>query len=480
MSEENVFFLPVGDFCRRDLITCPIEERVVDLAATMRENNVSSIIVCERDTPIGIITDRDLRNKVVSRGIDPATLDARSIMNTPLIVVKEDDYLFEVVCQMSRHHIHRVGVVDSAGRLCGIVNESDILRIQSRSPQRLLRDLETAASIDDLKQIHHGIEGLVVFLSRSGVRTTDLVRLITTLNDKIVLKLIELLCVERFAALPKGFVFVVLGSEGRGEQTLKTDQDNAIIYADDLDAEALALVEAFSQELIDGLIEIGVPECPGGIMAKNIFWRRSLSAWTQALDSWISVPNAENILNFSMFADIRAIWGDATLVEDLKSTFIRRAGEEDIFMARMAANVVRFIPPLGFFGGFKVEKEGEHRGQLDLKKAGIFAITEGIKVLCLEIGILGGCTRDKILLLKDKSVLTAKQADDLEAAFSLLVFFRLRAQVEAIEAGHEPTNYIDPHLLNRLERGRLHTSLEVVKSFESSLKTHFRLNMLRS
>lgn len=478
MSEENVFFMSVGDFCRRDLITCSVDDNVVDLAVTMRENSISSIIVCEQDTPIGIITDRDLRNKVVSCGIDPATLKARSIMNSPLVVVKTEDYLFEVVSQMSRHKIHRVGVVDDSGRLCGIVNESDVLRLQTRSSQRLLRDLESASSIDDLKVIHRGIEGLVVFLSRSGVRTRDLVRLITTLNDKIVLKLIELLCMDLFADLPKGFVFVVLGSEGRGEQTLKTDQDNAIIYSDDLDNEALAQIEKFSLALIDGLIEIGVPECPGGIMAKNTFWRRSLSEWINALDSWISVPSAENILNFSMFADIRPIWGDASLVDDLKRTFIRRAIEEDIFMARMAANVVRFIPPLGFFGGFKVEKRGEHRGQLDLKKAGIFAITEGIKVLCLEKAILGGCTRDKIQILKEKSFLEAKLADDLEAAFSLLVFFRLRAQVEAIEAGGEPTNYIDPSLLNRLERGRLQTALEVVKSFEKSLKAHFRLNML--
>ena len=480
MTEENVFFFPVGDFCRRDLITCPVEATVVDLAAIMRERNVSSIIVREGETPVGIITDRDLRNKVVSQGKDPAVLTARSIMSEPLITVPEESYLFDVVCIMSRHHIHRVGVVDGAGRLCGMVNESDILRVQTHSPQLLLRDLQMAENLEDLKKVYRGIQGLVVFLSRSGVRTKDLIKLIASLNDSILLRLIELLRRERFVELPEGFVFMVLGSEGRGEQTLSTDQDNAIICADGLDNKALGRIEAFSKALIDGLIQIGVPECPGGIMAKNSFWRRSLKDWSVALDQWISVPSPENILNFSMFADIRGVWGDMSLVDSLKSAVIRRAMEEDLFLSRMAANVVRFVPPLGMFGTLKVEKKGPYHGLIDLKKAGIFAITEGVKVMCLARGRLGGGTREKIQWLKEQEVLPPKQADDLEAAFSLLVFYRLRGQVDAIRAGYEPNNYINPAKLNRLELGRLQLSLEVVKSFQTTLGTHFRLNMIRN
>lgn len=480
MSEVNVFFFPVKDFCSRDLITCLAEASVVELAAIMREENVSSIIVREGDNPVGIITDRDLRNKVVSQASDPSVLTARAIMSEPLITVSEDEYLLEVVCEMSRHNIHRIGVVDGEGRLCGIVNESDILRVQTHSPQRLLRDLERAESLDELKKIHQGVQDLVVFLSRSGVRTKDLVRLIATLNDRLVLRLIDLLRRERFSDLSENFVFMVLGSEGRGEQTLSTDQDNAIICADGLDDEALGRIEAFSQALIDGLIQIGVPECPGGIMAKNTFWRRSLEDWSIALDQWISVPSPENILNFSMFADIRGVWGDMSLVDSLKSIVIRRAMEEDLFLSRMAANVVRFVPPFSLFGALKVEKKGPYRGLIDLKKAGIFAVTEGVKVMCLARGRLGGSTREKIQWLKEQEFLPPKQADDLDAAFSLLVFYRLRGQVDSIRAGLEPNNYINPAKLNRLELGRLRLSLEVVKSFQTTLSTHFRLNMLRN
>ncbi|BCR02979.1 hypothetical protein DESUT3_00480 [Desulfuromonas versatilis] len=478
MAEENIFFLPVSQFCRRVYYTCEVDEPVVELAATMAEKNVSSLVVRAGGDPVGIITDRDLRNKVVAIGADPRALRARQIMNGPLITVSEQDSFFEVVYQMSRHGIHRVGVVDEQGRLCGMVVESDLIKLQTKSPQHLVKEFENAASIAELKAHYREIEELVVFLHNAGVRTPDLVRLISDLHDQLLLRLVELLREERFPELTERFAFVVLGSEGRGEQTLKTDQDNAIIHAEDLGAAELERLEAFSAALIAALIEIGIPECPGGIMAKNPFWRRSLGEWTRAIDQWIGNPVSQNILNFSMVADVRLIYGDPGLVAELKEHILGRSAGNTLFMARMAANVARFNPPLGIFGGFRVEKEGEHKGQIDLKKAGIFVITEGMKVLALEAGLLGGSTREKIGRLRDKGVLGPKQAEDLEASFTLLAFFRLRGQVKAIAEGGEPDNFIDPESLNRVEEARFHEALEVVKSFQGTLKGHFRLNML--
>lgn len=481
MSEESTFFLPVKDYYRRDLITCHIEDTVIDAARVMREKSVSSVIACDdKGEPVGIMTDRDLRSKVVAAGLDPGSVAVREVMNAPVIAVKEEDSLFEVLYQMSRNRIHRVGVVDQDNRLVGIINESDIIRLQNRSPQKLLRSIDEARSVPELKTIHATTEELITFLSRSGVRTRDLVRLISLLNDQLCLQLIEILQQERFPQLPTRFAFLVLGSEGRREQTLKTDQDNAIIYADDLSAEEVAGIEAFSQALIAALIEIGVPECPGGIMAKNAFWRRSLAEWRDTLDSWIGTPTGENILNFSMFSDMRTLWGDVSLERQLREHVVHCAHEDAIFLAHMANNVCRFVPPLGFFGKIKTEKQGEHAGEIDLKKAGIFAITEGIKTLALELGVLGGSTHDKIEILQKKGVLESKQARDLEAAFNLLSFFRLRGQVESVASGQNPDNFISPSSLNRVEKGRLQIALEVVQSFETTLKSHFKLNMLRS
>ena len=445
MPEESIFFLPVKDYCHRGLITCQADDSVIAAARLMRDKKISSLVVCNyQKEPVGIMTDRDLRSKVVAQGHDPSTLVVADVMTMPVISVREEDTLFEVLYCMSRHRIHRVGVVDSANTLVGIINESDIIRLQDRSPQRLLRAIDEAQTIAELKTIHSESDQLIVFLYRSGIKANELVRLIALINDQLSDKLIAMLKQGRFAGLGQHSAFLVLGSEGRREQTLKTDQDNALIYADDTPATELRDIEEFSHQVIAALIEIGVPECPGGIMARNPFWRRSLGEWQHAVDGWIAAPSSENILNFSMFSDMRSLCGNATLERRLRAHIIQRAEENTIFLARMAANVCRFPPPLGMFGRIKTDKSSKFAGQLDLKKAGIFALTEGVKTLALSHGIMGGSTHDKLVMMRERGQLTEQQFDDVDASFNLLMFLRVRGQVDAMVNGRDISNHVYP------------------------------------
>ncbi len=481
MSEGATFFLPVKDYCRRELITCNVNDTVIAAAEIMRDKSVSSLIACDDNKrPIGILTDRDLRNKVIAGGMTPQLVKVSEVMTTPVISVAEDETLFEVLYQMSSNRIHRVGVVDTDNTLVGLINESDIIRLQDRSPQRLLQAVDEAQSVADLKKIYHDNEQLVVFLRGNGVRTNDLVKMISLLNDQIAIKLISLLKQGRFQEMGSKSTFMVLGSEGRQEQTLKTDQDNAMIIADDATDLEMADIEAFSHVLIDALIEIGVPECPGGIMAKNEFWRRRLSDWKSTINGWVGTPSGENILNFSMFTDMRGLCGDHSLEEELKKYIIQIAEENSLFLARMAQNVCRFSPPLGMFGQIKTESTGTHLGCVDLKKGGIFALTEGVKILALKAGVLGGSTHDRLAMLLERDILSKEQVNDIEASYNLLTFLRLRGQVDAAAVGHEISNYISPGSLDRVEKGRLKLALEVVKSFQGMLSQHFQLNMLRN
>jgi len=479
MPEANVLFLPVGQFCRREVVTCGADEPLVAVARIMRTRNISSVVAADGGVPVGIVTDRDLRNKVVAHGLDPRVLLVRAIMSSPLITVGEEEFLFEALHQMSSHGIHRVGVVDRAGRLVGIITDTDILRLQARSPQQLIRDIEEAGGIADLQALRLRIQTLVMHLVATGVHTRDLVRLIAHLNDRLLLRLVALLRETRFSDLPQRFAFVVLGSEGRREQTLATDQDNAIIYADGLDPGELQQIEAFAEELINQLIAVGVPPCPGGIMAKNPEWRRSLGGWADLLGKWLASPTPEHILTGSMFFDLRTLYGDPSLERSLKERIAARLQLEPQFLRYAAANVMRFAPPLGWFGRIRVEREGVHRGLLDVKKAGIFAITEGLKVLALEAGIVDGGTRDRLQALVDAKVLGRVQADDLETSLNFLVHLRLRGQVAAIREEREPTNFIDLKQLNRMERGRLKLALEGVGTFQEFLNLRFQLDLLR-
>lgn len=479
MSDENILFQPIKKYCRRNVATCAPEDSVQKVASVMREQKISSMIVREGNNPVGILTDRDLRNKVVAQGIDPTSVTARDIMTAPLVTVSEDDFIFEALYRISKNDIHRICVVDQDQRLSGIITVTDIMRLQTHSPQKLVRDIDRATTLEDLKKYHGQIQGLVIHLVGTGVPPRELVKMIALLNDQLLLRLISLLRSQQFSHLTDRFAFVVLGSEGRREQTLTTDQDNAIIYADDLSVDEIADVEAFSETLIDSLIEIGVPACPGGIMAKNAFWRRSLSEWKNVLNIWLTTPHPENILNASMLFDLRTIYGDSELGRGLKGHMIEHFNQEKVFLAHSAANINRFKPPLGLFGGIKVEHNEEHRGQLDVKKSGIFALTEGVKALAMEAGIMECGTLERGKILNDMNVIKQKFAEDLDATYNFLVVLRLRCQVESVKAGETPGNYITLANLNHMERGRLKIAFEEINEFQEFLRVHFRVHLLR-
>ena len=479
MSEDNQFFRPVRDFCHAGVVTCGPDDSLVAAVGVMREKNISSIVVVENNQPIGIFTDRDLRNKVIAAGSNPTGLKVRAVMNSPLAVIGEEDLLYQALYRMSQLKIHRLGVVDASGKLAGIITDTDILRLQSHSPHQLVLDIEKAAGIDDLKVLHARIQALVLHLSGTGIGIRDLVRLIAHLNDQIALRLIALLRAEWFDDLPAGFAFLVLGSEGRSEQTLSTDQDNAIVYADDLTPAQVKRIEEFSVALIDGLIAIGVPACPGGIMAKNPEWRRSLGEWQDQLNRWLLTPIPENILACGTFVDLRTLYGDPSFERTLKQQLYDSAEANKLYLMRMVENGLLFAPPLGWFGKIKGEKAGEHSGQLEIKKAGIFAITDGIKALAIEGRFLDGSTSQRLEAARAAGTLREAEAADLEESYEFLVQMRLRCQVEAIREGRVPDNYITLDQLNVMEQGRLKIALTGVEKFQAFIKHHFGLHLAR-
>ena len=480
MSEENQFFRPVKDFCARNVVTCGPDDALIGVVGIMREKNISSVIVTEAGQPVGIFTDRDLRNKVVAAGICPDQLKVRDIMNAPLAVIAEEELMYQALFRMSRQKIHRLGVLDPAGRLAGIITDTDILRAQAHSPHQLVLDIEKAKSLDELKALHGRIQALVLHLSGTAIGIRDLTRLIAHLNDQIVVRLIALLRAEWFDDIDENsFAFLVLGSEGRGEQTLATDQDNAIVYADELSAEQVKRIEEFSVALIDGLIAIGVPACKGGIMAKNADWRRSLGEWKARLRDWMATPTPDNILACSTFIDLRTIHGSPAFEQALRAEIYAQSDSNNLFLLRMVEGGLRFKPPMGWFGKIKGETEGEHVGELEIKKAGIFAITDGIKALAVQHKSLGGSTLQRLETLRASEIVDEQLSAALDEALRFLLLMRLRGQVEDIREGREPDNYIRLDRLNVMEKGRLKIALTSVEKFQEFIKHHFGLHLVR-
>ncbi len=478
MADLNVLFQPVGNYCHRNVITCTPDDPLVEAAAVMREHHISSLVVCRDGLPMGMVSDRDLRNKVVAQGLDPRTLTISDIMHCPLITITGKEFLFEALHRISRHGIHRLVVVDEAGGLTGIITDSDILRLQNNSPQRLIRRIEEARDVEGLRVLHQQVQGLVLHLVGTGVRVKELVRLIALLNDQILVRLIDLLLTGHFSDLEGRFAFLVLGSEGRGEQTLTTDQDNALVYADDMTPAELQRITEFSEALIQAVINIGIPPCNGGIMANNPEWRHSLKEWKGVMDRWFGTPTPENILKVGMINDLRALHGDQALEQEMKDHIAGRLKGNEAFLGHMTANVLRFKVPLGWFGRIKTEVGDGDTGRLDLKKSGIFAITEGVKIMAISEGIQVNGTAARIARLVELGILSQQEGDDLSAAYYTLVYFRLRTQVEAIREGRTPDNRIAFDRLNRMEKGRIHAALEGVSSFQGMLQRRSRLGQI--
>jgi CBS domain-containing protein len=341
-----------------------------------------------------------------------------------------------------------------------------------------MKEIEEAETPAELKTLRERMEHLVHHLRGTGVATRDLVQTVALLNDRLLIRLIELVRAARYPDLTDRFAFLVLGSEGRREQTLATDQDNAIVYADDLSEDALEQLRAFSVDLIDNLIDIGVPACTGGIMAKNPEWRRSVSGWKQVLDKWLRTPTPANILSGSMFFDLRTLYGDASFEQELKADIIAKLHGNNLFLVHSVANAVAFRPPLDWFGRVKTERRGPHRGCIEVKKAGVFAITEGLKAMALQAGIGEGRTHDRVRGLQQAGILEAQQAESLLAAFDFLIALRLRAQLLTLERGEPLTNYLPLDHLNRIEVGRLKLALEEVKHFQGFLRHRFHLHQV--
>jgi CBS domain-containing protein len=470
--------MQVQTLCQGKPATCAPEMDVIGAARLMRDQDISGVVVIEDGVPVGNVSVSDLRNLLVDADGVVAGRTVREIMTPGLITVRGDDLVFEAIFRMAKHNIHRLVVVDDSGSLLGVITDNDLMRLQTRTPLYISQEIETAPSIEQLRKVSARMIGMVDFASRAGADTRSLVQLISHLNDAFTLRIIALLDLNEGIRLPPGVAYLALGSEGRGEQTLRTDQDSAIIHVDGLDVTQLAEVERFSIRLVDALESIGVPRCPGATMASNPQWRRSLSEWKGLLEQWITVPKSEHMVNFGMFQDFRTVWGDAWLEAELREHLLASVQRFALFFPYMARHISRFPPPVGMFGRIRVERRGEHRGEVDLKKAGIFAVTEGASLLALENGMTGGSTWEKLDLLRQKGILPAGDVEIISRAYTYLVQLRLQRQLKAITAGRPPSNCLNPLAIPDVERDQLRHALKGVATFQRILRERFKIDFI--
>lgn len=478
INEDSFFFISVDSICRRPAITCSPGLSLVEMAQLMKMHNISGIVAVEGEKPVGIVSLRDLRNLIADAPGTLADLTVGGIMKTQLITIHAHDYLFKAIFLMAKHNIHRLVVVDELERLVGVMTDTDLLRLQTRSPLYLVQEIEAATTLEQLRSLGKKMIGMLEYAIKTNADTQSLIQLISHFNDALTQRLISILDIQEGIHLPAGAAYLALGSEGRGEQTLRTDQDSAIVYRDDLPATDLALVHRFADAIVAALEFVGVPLCPGQMMANSPDWCHSFSQWKELTERWISYPGPEQMVSFGVFQDLRVVHGEKEFERELREHLHTCAKNHAIFFPRMARNIVRFKPPLGMFGRLQVGKSGRERGKIDLKKGGIFTLTRGIGLLALEGGIVGGTTWDKLERLHLLQIVSDADLEILKDAFTFLIKLRIEKQLIALASGQEAGNLVDPLVLPDRVRDQLRSALRGVNTLISLMRSRYHLDMM--
>jgi CBS domain-containing protein len=470
-SDRLLFTTRVGDMAVKNVVFAQEETTVREAAIIMSENRISSLVILDRNNlPSGILTDRDLREKVVAKGRDIAE-PVKGIMSTTLIRVDARDYCFEAVLKMIKYNIHHVLVIQD-GLLLGVITNHDMMILQGTSPLSLTKDIENQQSIEGLIPVSKKINGIVGLLLKEGAKASNITMVITEINNRLVRKVVEL-AERKFGQPPLPYCWIVFGSEGRKEQTFKTDQDNAIIYDDPTDeAQARAAKKYFSSfaEFVrDGLIQNGFPLCAANYMASNPLWCQPLKVWKKYFSTWVTTPTPDAVLNSVVFFDFRPMCGDSALAEQLRDHLNGLLGGQKVFLGYIANMAIKNTPPIGFFKSFVVEKGGAHKDELNLKIKGIAPLVDIVRLFALEKGIRETSTLERIEALRSKHTIVAEYADDLVQAFEFIMLLRIHNQYAQIRSGESPDNFINPNRLSNLEKRSIKQAFHLITKLQDMI-----------
>lgn len=465
----------VGDLVRRPAIGVPASTTIRGAAEVMVAERVSSVLVTDGDRLVGILTDRDLRTRVVAAGLDPARPVAE-VMTPEPVTGSPDALALEALLDLVRRNIHHLPLVDR-GRLVGVITATDLLRLEQANPVYLVGDVAKASDADVVVGLAGRLAPLVEGLVRHGSTAHDAGRVVTTVGDAIEQRLIALAEAE-LGPPPVPYAWVTLGSRARFEQALGADQDHALVLGDEVRPEHDAWFAALADRVADGLERAGYPRCRGEKMATNPAWRQPLAQWRHLVTAWVTSPTPDAVLESSVFFDLRHLAGDGTLTADLLRHQRAAARNAPLFLAYLAGSAARTNPPVGLFRGLVVERSGEHRDTLDLKKGGLLTICEIARVHALAAGTERTNTLDRLEDAVDARRLSAPLAADLRDAWEFLAHLRLQHQADQVRDGVPPDNWIAPASLSSLEKQHLKAAFGVIRSAQGALGLLFPIRAI--
>ncbi len=467
----NMMMLPIESLISRNPLALPPATTLQQSAQAMSERRVSSALIMQQDQLLGIITDRDLRTRALAQGLPPDT-PVGSIMTPDPLQIDHSATLFDAILQMTQKGVHHLPVLQNH-QVVGIITSSDLMLARRDDPVYLVQHISRQQDTDGMKAILDSLPTLMVEVVKGGMRAHQVSHVLTAISDAITHRLIQL-AIDDLGPAPVPFCWLGFGSQARGEQLLGADQDNGLLIDDNATDTDMQWFAQLAKRVSDGLNACGYVYCPGKVMATTDEWRQRLRGWRATVDSWTHTPTPDAVMRVSIFFDLRAVYGEAKLCEQLQQHMLQRARNDTIFLAALAANVLEQTPPLGIFRRFLVERDGEHRDEFNLKKRGIMPIVDLVRIKALANGISAVNTRERIEHLQADKIVSKTDGRNLLDAFDYIQQLRIQNHSQQIARGEKPSNYCKPKDLPDLARKHLRDAFTVVHESQEALRQTFR------
>jgi CBS domain-containing protein len=461
----------VGAQVRRPLVTAPPDATVAQVASLMTEERVSSLLI-----PLGegwgIVTDRDLRSRVLAAGRSADT-PVTEVMTSPIVTVPAETRVAEVLLGMLERGIHHLPVTDRTGTVIGMVTDTDLLDLAQQSPFVLKSAIERAADHDAAVAAARDLPETVATLVGTSVDPVDIGHVIAVTIDALSRRLLEL-GIARLGEPPVPWAWLALGSEARREQAMFTDQDHALALepGDRADEDVDPYFAELARAVTDGLEAAGIHRCHGNAMAEHPALRRSVDGWVEAFSGWMQDPGAEGSILSSIVFDYRQIAGPLQAEPALDEVVQSAPRAYPMFVRHLSRRALDLKPPTGFFRDLVVEAKGEHAGRLDIKHGGITIVTNLARAYDIRTGRSDKGTLERLRAACDAGQISEGSRDALEETFRLLWAIRLEHQVAQHRAGEAADDFVDPQELGPVQRRALKEAFRIIAAEQRALHLH--------
>lgn len=472
----------VTQLISQEPVTIDASATIREAAQRMTEYSVSSLLIMEEQVDVedsgeirrvlaGILTDRDLRSRVVATGadLDGSVID---VMTRDPVTLDDEAYAFEALLTMLRFNLHHLPILENRTPI-GVLATSDIVRYESQNSLYMGGTVLRQNTVEELAEVAKDVQSCFVRMVHEDANSHMVGSAMAVIGRAFKQRLLEL-AEEQLGKPPVPYCFLALGSMARDEQLVVTDQDNALLLDNSYDHEKHGeYFEQLAKFVSDGLAACGYAYCSGLIMATNPRWRKTRREWEECFSDWIDNPEPEALLNCSIFFDLDGVYGKTDWAEKLNAFVVRRSGQSPRFLACLARNALNRTPPLGFFKGFVMEQDGKHRNSINLKRRGTAPLADLVRVHALAVGSTARNSFERLDDIIEAGILPADRGTDLRDALEFISMVRIRHQALELEAGNEPDNNIEPDNISDFERRNLKEAFMVLSNAQRFLKFRY-------